>query len=230
MPISVPRDLGSSATLLLLVRHAETEDNVADRLSGWTDGDLSERGEQQILLLADHFHRAHPDAAALYASPLRRARRTAEAIGRLTGHQPIFDEDLREMYFGELDGRPFEELRAAYAHLLAADEDVAREDFVWPGGESRTGFLARVRRAIDRIAAAHRGETVAIVTHGGVIATFLTIVQSESVALWRNWTVTNASLTEVRWDHARGVGSLVRRGDAAHLAELTAAETGGEPD
>jgi probable phosphoglycerate mutase len=218
--------VGPTATTLLLVRHAETADNVAARLSGWTDADLSPRGERQIRLLADHFNRAHGHAAALYASPLTRARRTAEAIGTLTGHTSILLDDLREMYFGDLDGRPFEELKEAYAHLLEADEDAELEDFVWPSGESRSGFSARVRRVMDRIAAPHPGQAVGVVTHGGVIAVFLTILHGESGAYWRKWVVPNASLTEVLWDPSTGTGALLRHGDDTHLAELTAQETG----
>jgi broad specificity phosphatase PhoE len=220
---------GPTATTLLLVRHAETADNVAARLSGWTDADLSPRGERQVRLLADHFNRAHGHAARLYASPLTRARRTAEAIGTLTGHAPILLDDLREMYFGDLDGRPFEELKAAYAHLLEADEDAEREDFVWPSGESRSGFSARVRRVMDQIAAQHPGQAVGVVTHGGVIAVFLAILHGESAAYWRKWVVPNASLTEVVWDATAGTGALLRHGDDAHLAELTAQETGAAP-
>lgn len=214
------RDLGPTATTLLLVRHAETEDNVAVRLSGWTDTDLSPHGEEQVHLLAEHFQRAHRDVVALYASPLIRARRTAEAIARLTGHGAALLDNLREMYFGEMDGRPFEELKTAYAHLLAADENADLEDFMWPSGESRSGFTARVSNALNGIALAHPGQTVGVVTHGGVIATFLTIVNRESPAYWRRWVVPNASLTEVRWDPRNQVGALIRHGDAAHLAVL----------
>jgi 2,3-bisphosphoglycerate-dependent phosphoglycerate mutase len=208
------------ATTLLLVRHAETHDNVSLRLSGWTDTDLSERGEAQVRLLADHFTRAHGHITALYTSSLTRARRTADAIGALTGQTPIVLEDLREMYFGELDGRSFEELRSAYARLLEQDEDAAVEDFVWPNGESRSGFTARVLRVIQAIARRHAGEAVGVVTHGGVIATLLAVIHGESVANWRKWVVPNASLTEVAWDPATRRGALLRRGDAAHLAEL----------
>ena len=127
------------------------------RLSGWTDTDLSLRGESQIELLAEHFNRAHGHIEALYASPLIRARRTADAIGLLTGHAPVLLDDLREMYFGELDGRPFEELKEAYAHLLQADEDSEIEDFMWPSGESRSGFTSRVLRVINGLARRTRG-------------------------------------------------------------------------
>jgi broad specificity phosphatase PhoE len=212
------------ASTLLLVRHAETEDNVNMRLSGWTDTDLSPRGESQIEVLADHFNRAHGHVDALYASPLLRARRTADAIGALTGHEPILLDDLREMYFGELDGRPFEELREAYAHLLEADENSEIEDFVWPSGESRSGFTERVLRVINHIAARHPGTPVGIVTHGGVIATLMTILHSESPAKWRKWVVPNASLTEVVWDPLTHTGALMRHGDATHLESLSAWE------
>ena len=224
-PAALPA--GATPTTLLLVRHAETVDNVEMRLSGWTDTDLSPLGEVQVRLLAEHVTKAHADLAALYTSPLTRARRTAEAIGALTGHTPIMREDLREMYFGELDGRPIEELHAAYADLLKADEDVELEDFVWPNGESRSSFRARVRRAIDRIARSHPGQSVAVITHGGVIAVFLTILHRESSARWRRWVSPNASLTEVLWDATTDTGALLRHGDAAHLAELTAQETDG---
>ena len=207
------------------MRHAETEDNVHMRLSGWTDTDLSVRGESQIGLLADHFNREHGQIDALYSSPLIRARRTAEAIGALTGHPPILIDDLREMYFGELDGRPFEELREAYSHLLEADENSDIEDFMWPSGESRSGFTARALRVINEIAGRHPGRPVGIVTHGGLIATLLTVLHAESAANWRKWVVPNASLTEIVWDAATQSGSLLRHGDASHLEALTPFET-----
>jgi broad specificity phosphatase PhoE len=215
------------STTLLLVRHAETHDNVSMRLSGWTDTDLSPRGESQIELLADHFNRHHGHIDALYASPLIRARRTAEAIGALTGHTPILLDDLREMYFGDLDGRPFEELREAYAHLLQADEDSERQDFMWPSGESRSGFTARVRRVTDLIAERHAGRAIGVVTHGGFIATLLTILNGESAAQWRKWVVPNASLSEVVWNGSAHRGNLVRHGDASHLEALLPLEPSG---
>jgi len=211
-------------TTLLLVRHAETTDNASMRLSGWTDTDLSPRGENQVELLADHFNRHHGHVEALFSSPLLRARRTAQAIGSLTGHSPILLDDLREMFFGELDGRPFEELRDAYAHLLEADENGDLDDFVWPSGESRSGFSSRVLRVTDFIARRYKGQLVGVVTHGGVIATLMTILHGESAANWRKWVVPNASLTEVVWDPLSHTGAVVRHGDATHLEALLALE------
>jgi len=216
-------------TTLLLVRHAETDDNANMRLSGWTDTDLSPRGESQVELLADHFNRHHGHVDVLYASPLLRAKRTAEAIAGLTGHTPILLDDLREMYFGELDGLPFEQLREAYAHLLEADENSAIDDFMWPSGESRSGFTERVLRVTNLIAQRHVGQLVGVVTHGGVIATLMTILNGESPANWRRWVVPNASLTEIVWDPVLHTGTIVRHGDATHLEALLEFEPTEEP-
>jgi len=65
---------------------------------------------------------------------------------------------------------------------------------------------------------------VGIVTHGGVIATLLTILHGESPANWRKWVVPNASLSEIVWDAHLQSGALLRHGDAAHLAALSAFE------
>jgi broad specificity phosphatase PhoE len=82
-----------------------------------------------------------------------------------------------------------------------------------------------VLRVTNAIARRHPGRAVGVVTHGGVIATLLTILHGESPANWRKWTVPNASLTEVQWDHVAEQGALLRHGDDAHLAELAASES-----
>jgi broad specificity phosphatase PhoE len=113
--------------------------------------------------------------------------------------------------------------------LLQADENSEIEDFVWPSGESRSGFTARVLRVTNFIAQQYVGQSVGIVTHGGVIATLMTILHSESAANWRRWVVPNASLTEVVWDPLSHTGALVRHGDATHLEALVALEATEQP-
>ena len=69
-----------------------------------------------------------------------------------------------------------------------------------------------------------------MVTHGGVIATLLTILHGESAANWRKWVVPNASLTEIQWDPITHVGAMVTHGETGHLASLEPYETvDGEP-
>jgi broad specificity phosphatase PhoE len=75
---------------------------------------------------------------------------------------------------------------------------------------------------MNLIASRHVGRSVAVVTHGGVIATLLTFLHGESAANWRKWVVPNASLTEVQWDPASQQGAMLRHGDDTHLAALAA--------
>lgn len=205
-------------SLLLLVRHAETEDNVEMRLSGWTDSLLSPRGERQTAAVAEQIVRAHP-VTTIYSSPLIRARRTADAIARRIRRPILLREDLREMYFGEFEGWPLQQIERLHPEFLATEFALDRE-FMWPSGESRSGFAGRVRTVLDAIAARHAGESVAVVTHGGVISYFLTMVARRSVTAWRDYQVPNASLSEVLWNASLGRGTIVRQGANGHLLPL----------
>src|SRR5689334_13838242 len=91
------------------VRHGETEWNAQGRLCGRTDVALSANGRRQAGLLADRFRPMAIDA--LYSSPLQRALETARCIGRAVGHEPVVDGRLLELYYGEWEGRTYDEIK-----------------------------------------------------------------------------------------------------------------------
>jgi alpha-ribazole phosphatase len=100
-----------------------------------------------------------------FASPMTRCRETVRA---LSPEQAVaFDDDLREIDFGQWENRSFDELAAERSDLVEKWKARA-PDFAFPGGESLAGFLDRVHRAADRLAR-EDAETVLAVTHGGVI-------------------------------------------------------------
>lgn len=132
---------------LILVRHGETEHNVAGIAQGWNDSALSARGQRQVQKLAQRL--ASSGADAIYSSPLGRAMSTAEAIAATTGlHINVVDE-LREMSYGEWENRSFLDVRAndpdSY-HRWIGDPD-----FACPGGESHSGVRERAEVALRRI-------------------------------------------------------------------------------
>src|SRR5712692_8153285 len=100
---------------IFLVRHGETEWNRARRYQGWSDSPLTERGIAQAKAIG-HRLRALPEAASaeIVASPIGRARRTAEIIAECLGRTaPLrFDERLREISIGAWDGLDRREIRA----------------------------------------------------------------------------------------------------------------------
>ncbi len=129
---------------LLLVRHGETEYNVAGLAQGWSDSPLSPRGRVQVQHLAERVRRFHPDA--LYCSPLGRAVSTAEAIADVTGLEIRIVDGLREMSYGSWENRSFLDVRRDDADNFRRWS--AEPDFASPGGESHVVVRDRFDRAL----------------------------------------------------------------------------------
>ncbi|QYG92859.1 histidine phosphatase family protein [Iamia sp. SCSIO 61187] len=145
---------------LLLVRHA-----LPVRLEGAgvpADPHLSAEGRDQAERLAAVWA---GDVDAVWTSPLQRARETAAPLAAALGVEAVVDDDLAEMDRDADAYIPLEELRR---DPLAWAEAV--EAWVGPEGAAlRAAFRRRVVAAVDRIVAAHRGQRVAVVCHGGTI-------------------------------------------------------------
>ena len=155
------------ATTILLVRHGETEWNRARRYQGWSDSPLTDDGIAQAAAIGRRL-RAVPEAAdaEIVASPIGRARRTAEIIAESLGYTAKlrFDERLREISLGSWDGLDRREIRSRMgAHF---------EEFEWyfhtPDGESYDEFAGRIAGWL-----AEAGEGPVIVVCHGVVTRVL---------------------------------------------------------
>jgi probable phosphoglycerate mutase len=150
---------------LLLVRHGESLANLERRFTRSDDEPLTETGLAQARETARRLV-GHYAPRALYASPFLRAIQTAREIGAPFGLQPTVVDELHEQGFGSLRGRPYED----YYPVIATVSPLDRWRHCAPGGESLVEVAERVGPAIERIAAAHPGEQVLVVSHGGVMA------------------------------------------------------------
>ena len=139
---------------LWLVRHGETPASRDRRLAGWTNVPLTEEGERQALALRPRL--AGERFESVWSSDLERALRTA----RLAWGEPRQDRRLREMSFGELEGRSWES-------LLKAEQDalVRFSGFTAPGGESFEALRARVLSLVEGLSPGRH----LLFTHGGVV-------------------------------------------------------------
>ena len=223
-PTRRPASPTADATTLVLVRHGHTADNTPGRgarLLGWTDAPLSEQGREQVMQLTRRLAAEPPDA--LYASPLRRARETALPLAVALGLPLWTRTGLREIHCGALDGLPVAQVRRDHPALWRRNMAQADDGFSWPEGESYRDFRARCLRTIRRIAAAHSGQRVAVVTHAGVITQVLGALHGTAPAQWEAFRAGNASLTVVRWTGAPGgaPGTLERYDDRSHLSHLS---------
>ena len=141
-------------TRLWLVRHGATSWTEDGRLCGWSDVALSDLGQHQVALLRPALEDLEFDSTS--TSDLRRATESAEiAVG---GAAP--DDRLRELDFGELEGKTWDECHPDQQEALSTFDG-----FVAPGGESVAQLESRVRNFIDDL---RHGEHL-IFTHGGVI-------------------------------------------------------------
>ena len=155
-------------TRVALIRHAQTEWNVARRIQGRHDSPLTPAGEEAAGNWAATL--APYEFSALYCSPLGRAARTAELVGRGLGLTPVPEPGLVEHEFGQWTGKGIEDLRLSGA---LAPQEALGWAFRPPGGEDRRELLARAWDALTALAARHEGQSVLAVTHEGVIRAVL---------------------------------------------------------
>jgi broad specificity phosphatase PhoE len=147
-------------TRLLLVRHGESTWNADGRWQGQADPPLSRLGEQQAAEAATRVD----SVDAVWASDLVRARRTAEIVAGGQRIEVRLDPRLRERDAGDWQGHTRAEIEEHWPGYLESGRRPA-------GYESDDALLARVLAAIDEIGAAHRGGSVLIVVHGGIVRT-----------------------------------------------------------
>lgn len=193
-------------TTVLLIRHGETEWNAAGRVQGQTNSDLTELGQRQAraaarFLAEDRREWGLRRPSALYSSDLDRAVQTAEPIGRALGLSSTTDVGLREMNFGRLEGLTWPEVEAEFPQLRARLwGDPIDPHAIPPEGESRAQMHARGSRAIEAIARRHPGETVALVSHGGLIGYFFRGVVAIGFDHPAKFSTLNGSIAAFRFD------------------------------
>lgn len=218
---------------LLIIRHGQTDWNAAGKFQGQTDVLLNAIGQEQAEAVARRICRlvlrdpadqstgaASPhEIAAIYASDLQRAWKTAKTI-----HAAMPDRDrvplvaeprLREMSFGDWEGLTYSEIRRRFPTELSRWE-ADLEHTPPPNGEAFQTFAARVEGAYAHILEAHPSQTVVLVAHGGPLQTLIAQAVGLSPDCFWKLHLSNASLSEVRIYPEGAILNLLN--DCSHLA------------
>jgi broad specificity phosphatase PhoE len=158
----------SDVTWLYLVRHGATEANerVPPILQGnGIDLALSPEGMRQAEAVAS-FLKRYP-IRRVYTSALKRARQTAATIAAPLGLEPEVDADLQECNVGLWEGLDWRTIEARYpeAHRRFVENPA---DNPYLGGETYGDVLRRAQPVINRLLAAHAGESIVVVAHNVV--------------------------------------------------------------
>jgi broad specificity phosphatase PhoE len=151
-------------TTVYLARHGESDWNAANRFQGHSDRPLTEEGRRQAEALAELVAAENVDA--IYSSPLIRALETARIVAARTGLEVIELDGLREVNTGSWSGLSREEVRERFPEGF---ERWIAGGSGWEDGETYEEMAERTLEAVSRIAEAHPGGRVLVVSHGGPI-------------------------------------------------------------
>lgn len=200
-------------TRFYLIRHGETDWNKGGRYQGWTNIELNENGREQARLLGKRF--AYLPLDAIYVSPLNRAIATAEPMAKAKGLTPIVDEHFKEINFGEWEGHTIQELSEKYGKAYT---DFFDDPFSYPmpGEGSFQNVMKRAVAGFEELEKRHKGENIAIVSHGGLLRVMLVALLGLDNRFYRKTWMTNTSITmlDVKEDGRR---LLMTLNDKAHL-------------
>jgi broad specificity phosphatase PhoE len=207
-------------TRLLLLRHGQTPMSVDRRYSGRGDVPLTDLGAQQAAAAAKRLASMDGliiggEAAPIVASPLTRARQTAEAVAEALGGRVNTLPGLLETDFGDWEGLTFGEAAERDPELHRSwlgDPSVPA-----PGGESFDAVHRRVRRARDELLATYGGQAIIVVSHVTPIKSLLRMGLDVGPSLLFRLHLDLASLSMVEF-YPDGNASVRLVNDTSHLS------------
>jgi broad specificity phosphatase PhoE len=193
---------------LILIRHAEPQ-RIAPGTGVPADPGLTELGHEQAARLADWFR--HERVDAVLSSPMRRAQETAAPIASAHGLDVEIVAGLIEYDANTDHYIPMEEMKASADPRLKAMIEGRWEEF---GADGVEAFRARVAATLDEIIAAHPGQRVVAVCHGGIVNIATALIMEMDRHLWFEPHYT--SVTRIAASRG-GVRSMTSLNERAHL-------------
>jgi broad specificity phosphatase PhoE len=190
-------------TTFWLIRHGETDWNRAGRYQGQADVPLNATGLAQARETAEMLARVDGGFAAIFSSPLRRARQTAEEAAILLRQVVHEDARLMEIHQGEWTGKDVGSIVAHFGDPMAASRADGVRDSVHtraPGGESVAEVAARMHAAAEAISAAYPNQRVLVFTHGLALATLYCQAAEISLEDVYHHIPHNGQTTIIDWD------------------------------
>jgi probable phosphoglycerate mutase len=182
-------------TTVLLVRHGQTP-TTGKLLPGRAPGlHLSETGQAQARAVGERLAKV-PKIAAIYASPLERTRETAAPLASALGMKVKIDKGLLEADIGEWTGMDFKTVRKAPEWKAVHQYP---SGFRFPGGESFVEMQTRIVSALERLRAAHAGETIVAFSHADTIKAAVAHALGTHLDLFQRIVISPCSVTAIAY-------------------------------
>ena len=201
------------ATNILLIRHGQTEWNTEGRFQGQLDSNLSALGKTQASALASSL--ASSPVTQIYSSDLGRALNTAQLIRGKGTPDVQTDPRLRERAMGVFEGNTRTEIEEQFSQAWKRYKSLAPDYEIEGGGESILDVERRARAFLEEVVTRHRGQTVACVSHGGLIRIVLKSILEIPFENQTRFKVQNTSLHHIVHDDLGW--AIETLGSVAHL-------------
>jgi probable phosphomutase (TIGR03848 family) len=217
---------------VILLRHGRSTSNTAQTLAGRSDGvDLDDKGEEQAAAIVDRI--GSLPLRAIVRSPLLRCRRTVEPLAAALGLEPIVDERISEVDYGQWTGRKIVDLVKEPLWAVVQQQPSAA---VFPEGEGLAHVQARAVEAVRehdrRLAEEHGGDALWLAcTHGDVIKAIVADALGTHLDSFQRITADPASMSVIRYTplrpfvvHVNHTGDRLAAGLTAKPPETTDGE------
>ena len=155
-----------------LVRHGETEKNVSHIYQGHSDSPLTEQGRIQAAAVAERLK--NHDVGLIISSDLGRCKETAGIIAETIDAEIVYDQELRELNFGDAEGMSFDEAKEKFGSYLDVYDETKGNI------ETSKALEERISKAFHKLKATHGRKNIVIVTHGSAIRLLLKHIQDIS--------------------------------------------------
>lgn len=202
------------STTLILIRHGETPYNRDKRYQGHRDTPLIRKGERQTEEIALRLRDEPLDA--IYSSDLKRTRYMAEAINRYHSLKINILPQLREIDFGDWEGKTHDEIQEEWKELLDEWKNEPSKIKI-PRGESIKDLAKRVRTTVKKILNDHPNQRVAVITHGGPIRIILMNALGLGLDNWWETITSNGGISIVKYQSNNA--KVLLQNDTSHLEE-----------
>lgn len=203
-------------TTVVLVRHGQTEWNRVERFRGRADVPLNATGEAQAEATGRRVAAAW-QPAAVYASPLSRAVRTAEAVAGRFGLPVVVHDGLLDIDYGLWQGLTPDEVRARWPSELDTWYQAPERARI-PGGETLDDLRLRGMAAVQELAARHAGQTIVLVGHTVINRVILLAVLG--LGHDRFWRIRQDTCAINVFEVEDGAFTLVSLNDTCHMHGL----------
>lgn len=189
-------EIYEKSTEIIFVRHGQTDFNKQRLYFGHLDPKLNETGINQLKNTKKLLHKLEKNISKVYSSDLKRCVESMKLLEIDEEVEKILTEDLREMNFGVLEGKTFEEAKEEFPGFVENLKNNWKK-LRFDGSESVEDLYFRVSDKLSKIAEENKGEKILVVAHAGVIQSLLSYYLFDSLDGYWKFKIDNGSISKL---------------------------------